>query len=76
MQRSFQQYAKPDLAPLVGAATSVQGAINGSVSLSGGVATFSPTNNFTGAASFTYTISDGHGGTDTATVNITIGLVG
>jgi hypothetical protein len=34
--------------------------------------TFTPTANYTGAASFTYTISDGHGGTDTATVDIDV----
>ncbi|MFM9915878.1 MAG: Ig-like domain-containing protein, partial [Rhizobacter sp.] len=33
---------------------------------------FTPTAGYTGPASFTYTISDGHGGTDTATVNITV----
>jgi hypothetical protein len=34
--------------------------------------TYDPTTNLNGADSFTYTISDGNGGTDTATVNVTI----
>jgi large repetitive protein len=34
--------------------------------------TYTPDNNYTGADSFTYTISDGNGGTATGTVNITV----
>ncbi len=45
---------------------------HGTVSFSGGVATYTPANNYTGTDSFDYTISDGNGGTDTATVNITV----
>ncbi|MDO9313492.1 MAG: Ig-like domain-containing protein, partial [Burkholderiaceae bacterium] len=52
--------------------TSVQGGINGSVAIVAGNVVFTPTAGYTGPASFTYTISDGHGGTDTATVNITV----
>jgi Ca2+-binding RTX toxin-like protein len=52
--------------------TSVQAATNGTVSLSGGNVTFTPTSGYNGPASFTYTVSDGKGGTDTATVNLTI----
>ncbi len=52
--------------------TSAQGAVNGSVSLVGGNVVFTPTAGYTGPASFTYTISDGHGGTDTATVNLLV----
>ncbi|HEY9025053.1 MAG TPA: tandem-95 repeat protein, partial [Burkholderiaceae bacterium] len=37
-----------------------------------GVISFNPATNFTGSASFTYTISDGHGGTSTATDTITV----
>ncbi|NOU45325.1 MAG: DUF4347 domain-containing protein, partial [Methyloglobulus sp.] len=55
--------------------TSVQAATNGTVSLVSGVVTFTPTNNYNGPASFTYTISDGHGGTSAATVNITVDAV-
>jgi VCBS repeat-containing protein len=52
--------------------TSVQGATHGTVSMSGGNITFTPDVNYSGPASFTYTISDGNGGTSTAAVNITI----
>ena len=51
---------------------SVQGAVNGSVSLVAGNVVFTPTPGFHGAASFTYTISDGKGGSSTATVNVTV----
>ena len=34
--------------------------------------TYTPAANFTGADSFTYTVSDGHGGTATATVTLTV----
>lgn len=53
--------------------TSVQNAVNGTVQLNGnGTVTFKPNANFSGAASYTYTVSDGHGGTDTATVSIDV----
>ena len=52
--------------------TSVQGASHGSVSLVSGTVRFVPAVNFNGAASFTYTISDGHGGSSTATVSVTV----
>ena len=55
--------------------TSVQGALHGSVTLVGGNVVFTPTANYNGPASFTYTVSDGNGGTSTATVNLTIGSV-
>jgi hypothetical protein len=55
--------------------TSVQGATNGTVSLVNGTVTFTPAANYHGPASFTYTISDGKGGTDTATVSITVNAV-
>ena len=51
---------------------SVQGAVNGTVSLVGGNAVFTPTAGYSGPASFTYTVSDGKGGTATATVNVTV----
>ena len=50
--------------------TSVHGAVNGTVSLVNGSVVFTPTLNYNGPASFTYTISDGKGGTDTATVAV------
>ena len=55
--------------------TSVQNAVNGSVALTSGNVVFTPTVNFNGAASFTYTVSDSHGGTATATVNVTVNPV-
>jgi len=55
--------------------TSVQGALNGTVSLINGTVTFTPIANYNGPASFTYTVSDGNGGTSTATVNLSISPV-
>jgi Ca2+-binding RTX toxin-like protein len=52
--------------------TSVQDAVNGTVSLVGGVVTFTPTLNYSGIASYTYTVSDGNGGTDIGKVNIDV----
>ncbi|PKH67886.1 hypothetical protein CXF61_02515, partial [Psychrobacter sp. 4Dc] len=40
-----------------------------------GVITFTPEANFNGSVSFPYTISDGKGGTDTATETITVTAV-
>lgn len=51
-------------------AASVQG---GTVTNNGnGTFTYTPAANFIGADSFTYTVSDGNGGTDIGTVNITV----
>ncbi|WP_395347357.1 Ig-like domain-containing protein [Variovorax sp. UC122_21] len=55
--------------------TSVQGAVNGTVSLVGGNVVFTPAANFNGAASFTYTVSDGNGGSSTATVTVNVAAV-
>ena len=53
--------------------TAVSGPIGGTVVLNGNnTITFTPTANTSGPASFTYTVSDGAGGTDTATVSITV----
>jgi hypothetical protein len=54
--------------------TSVTQGANGSVAITGGGTglTYTPNANFFGADSFTYTINDGNGGTDTATVNVTV----
>ncbi|WP_043648916.1 retention module-containing protein, partial [Chitinilyticum litopenaei] len=60
----------PDGDPLV--ITSVQGAVNGSITLQDGQVVFTPSAGFIGNASFTYTISDGQGGSDTATVTIVV----
>jgi Ca2+-binding RTX toxin-like protein len=55
--------------------TAVGGATNGTVSLNGGNVVFTPDANYNGPASFTYTVSDGQGGTSTATVNINVAAV-
>ncbi|MCP4538621.1 MAG: tandem-95 repeat protein, partial [Chloroflexi bacterium] len=44
----------------------------GAVVNGGTVITYTPAANFFGAETFTYTVSDGNGGTDTATVNVTV----
>lgn len=49
---------------------------NGAVTSGPGISlTYTPNPNFNGLDSFTYAISDGNGGTDTATVNITVNAV-
>ncbi|WP_309242985.1 Ig-like domain-containing protein [Hyalangium versicolor] len=67
----FNDTYLPD-APETLTVTAVTQPTNGSVSLAGGVVRFSPAPDFSGIASFTYTISDGNGGTDTATVTVTV----
>jgi hypothetical protein len=54
--------------------TAVGGATNGTVGLAAGTVTFTPTANFNGAASFTYTVSDGTL-TDTGLVTVTVTAV-
>jgi len=63
-----------DSDPESGALTllSVQSATNGSAAISGSSVIFTPTTNFVGAASYTYTIRDPHNATATATVNVTV----
>jgi uncharacterized repeat protein (TIGR01451 family) len=48
---------------------------NGSVSCAGAICTYTPTANFNGTDSFTYTVSDTGGLTSTATVNVTVNPV-
>jgi large repetitive protein len=48
---------------------------HGTVSLSGGTFTYTPAPDYNGPDSFTYTVSDGKGGTATGTVNITVTAV-
>lgn len=48
------------------------GATKGSLSVSGGTVTYTPDVDTIGADSFTYTVTDGNGGSDTATVLVTI----
>src|SRR5262249_18711795 len=53
--------------------TGVGTAGHGSVALNAdGSVTYTPTGNYNGPDSFSYTISDGHGGTSTAQVNLTV----
>src|SRR5690606_33904674 len=40
-----------------------------------GIATFTPTANWNGTTSFTYTVNDGDGGTVTRTVDVTVNAV-
>ncbi|GAB5460426.1 VCBS domain-containing protein [Hoeflea alexandrii] len=54
--------------------TGVSGAVNGTVSLNAGVITFTPDANFSGQASFDYTIDNG-AGTDEGTVRIDVAAV-
>jgi uncharacterized repeat protein (TIGR01451 family)/uncharacterized protein (TIGR03382 family) len=49
-----------------------QPATGGTVALDAGVVRFTPAPDFFGTTSFMYTISDGNGGTDTATVMVTV----
>ena len=54
---------------------SVGAAAHGSVSIVAGQAQYVPTSNYHGTDSFTYVVADGHGGSDTGTVNITVNPV-
>ena len=53
--------------------TSVSNPVNGSVTFSNGNVIFTPSTNFTGNASFDYSISDGKGGTSSANVSVAVG---
>ncbi|WP_184326942.1 DUF4082 domain-containing protein [Rhizobium sp. BK529] len=55
--------------------TGVNGAVHGTVTFNSqtNTVTFTPTTGYTGAASFSYSISDGHGGTASATVSLNVG---
>jgi len=55
--------------------TSVSNGTGGTVSLSGGNVIFTPTTDYHGPATFDYTISDGNGATDTATVTVNLAPV-
>ncbi|APG59411.1 hypothetical protein LPB144_02855 [Christiangramia salexigens] len=55
--------------------TDVSTPLNGTVSHNGTTVIYTPNPNFNGEDSFVYTISDGNGGTDTATVDITVNPV-
>ncbi|XZG68752.1 retention module-containing protein [Chitinibacteraceae bacterium HSL-7] len=60
----------PDGDPLT--IIAVGNAVNGTVALVNGQIVFTPDPNYNGPASFTYTVDDGNGATDTATVNIIV----
>ncbi|MEM8812386.1 MAG: Ig-like domain-containing protein, partial [Pseudomonadota bacterium] len=55
---------------------SVGTASDGAVAIESGQIRYTPDPDFNGTDSFTYTVTDGNGGTDTATVNVTINPVG
>lgn len=55
--------------------TSVGGAQNGTVSLANGVVTFTPNADFFGAAAYTYTVTDSHGQSTTATAAVQVNPV-
>ena len=57
------------------AVVSVTQPANGSAAFTAGNVTFTPSPNFFGTTSFTYTISDGNGGTDTATIIVAVSPV-
>ena len=52
---------------------SVENAMDGTVALIGSNVIFTPAPGFDGIASFTYSVSDGKGGTSTATVQVSVG---
>jgi Ca2+-binding RTX toxin-like protein len=54
------------------AVSSVSGPAHGMVSVESGGVSYRPDVDFNGSDSFTYTVSDGHGGSDTATVDLTV----
>jgi hypothetical protein len=54
---------------------SVTQGTNGSVAINGSDVIYTPDDNYHGNDSFTYTINDGRGGTDTATVFVTLSSV-
>jgi Big-like domain-containing protein len=56
------------------AITAVGGAVGGSAAITGSTVTFTPAAGFSGAGSFTYTISDGRGGTASTGVSVTVTL--
>ncbi|WP_431237991.1 cadherin-like domain-containing protein [Mycolicibacterium aichiense] len=55
--------------------TGVSSGAHGSAVLNGATVTYTPNANFNGADSFTYSVSDGHGGTATGTVAVTVSAV-
>jgi hypothetical protein len=54
------------------AVLAVGAAAGGTVVIDGSTVLYTPTTGFTGSDTFSYTIGDGHGGTDSATVTVTV----
>ncbi len=52
--------------------TSVSAPTNGKAAISGNKVEYTPADKFAGTDSFTYVMTDGHGGTDSATVTVTV----
>ena len=52
--------------------SSVGAPSHGTTSISGSSASYTPTSGYSGPDSFTYVVSDGHGGTATGTVSVTV----
>ena len=52
--------------------TSVTSPAHGTAAINNGKVSYTPTSGYTGADTFDYTVSDGNGGTDTGTVNVTV----
>jgi VCBS repeat-containing protein len=61
----------PDLDDILTVDSVTQGT-NGSVSHNGSYVTYTPSASFNGTDSFSYTVTDGNGGTDTAAVSVTV----
>ena len=55
--------------------SSVDQPAHGAAAINGTDVTYTPTADFSGTDSFNYTISDGHGGSDSATVTVTVSAV-
>ena len=64
--------AAPDTGETLTVTAVTQGSSGGTVTLVGGVVSYTPAANFAGTETFTYTISDGNGGTATGTVTMTV----
>jgi hypothetical protein len=62
----------PDGNPLTVTGVAATANTNGTVSLNNGTVTYTPASNFTGPASFQYTVSDGAGGTASNVVNVSV----
>ena len=62
----------PDADTLAVTATSASSSHGGTVTMAAGIITYTPPANYTGADSFTYTVSDSFGATGTGTVEVTV----